>query len=93
MIERWPVFGTKIRARAVAQEFAPRLEVETVLCPVERFEARAAGYDPALIEHLGQDGAGDTGYAVCGSLTVAIEEDELAHLRQIMAGVRRWRAA
>ena len=61
--------------------------------PVERFEARAAGYYPALVEHLGADVADDTGYAVCGSLTVAIEEDELAHLRQIMAGVRRWRAA
>lgn len=61
--------------------------------PVERFEARAAAYYPVLIEHLREDGAGDTGYAMCGSLTVAIAEDELAHLRQIMAGVRRWRAA
>ena len=31
--------------------------------------------------------------ATCGSLTVAIDADEVAHLRQIMTGVRRWRAA
>jgi D-amino-acid dehydrogenase len=61
--------------------------------PIERFEARAAAYYPVLIEHLRADSAGDAGYAACGSLTVAIEEDELAHLRQIMTGERRWRAA
>jgi D-amino-acid dehydrogenase len=61
--------------------------------PIERFEARAAAYYPVLIEQLRADGAGDTGYAVCGALTVAIAEDELAHLRQIMTGERRWRAA
>ena len=61
--------------------------------PIERFEARAAAYYPVLIEHLREDGAGDTGYGVCGSLTVAVDDDEVAHLRQIMTGVRRWRAA
>jgi D-amino-acid dehydrogenase len=61
--------------------------------PIERFEARAAAYYPHLIEHLRADDAGDTGYAACGSLTVAIDDAELAHLRQIMAGERRWRAA
>jgi D-amino-acid dehydrogenase len=61
--------------------------------PIERFEARAAACYPVLIEHLRADDAGDTGYAACGSLTVAIEEDELAHLRQILTGERRWRAA
>jgi D-amino-acid dehydrogenase len=61
--------------------------------PIERFEARAAAYYPVLIEQLRADGAGDTGYAACGSLTVAIEEDELVHLRQILTGERRWRAA
>ena len=61
--------------------------------PIERFEARAAAYYPVLIEHLRADDAGDTGYAACGSLTVAIDDAEVAHLRQIMAGVRRWRAA
>jgi D-amino-acid dehydrogenase len=61
--------------------------------PIERFEARATAYYPALIEHLSADDAGDAGYATCGSLTVAIDEAELMHLRQIMTGVRRWRAA
>lgn len=61
--------------------------------PVEQFEARAARYYPVLIDHLRDDGAGDTGYRVCGSLTVAVDEDELAHLDQIRAGARRWRAA
>jgi D-amino-acid dehydrogenase len=61
--------------------------------PIERFEARATAYYPVLVDHLREDDAGDTGYATCGSLTVAIDADEVAHLRQILTGVRRWRAA
>jgi D-amino-acid dehydrogenase len=61
--------------------------------PIERFEARAAAYYPVLVEHLRGAGIGDTGYRVCGSLTVAIDDDEVAHLHQIRAGLRRWRAA
>jgi D-amino-acid dehydrogenase len=61
--------------------------------PIERFEARAAQYYPILIERLRADGGGDTGYAMCGSLTVAIDDDEVRHLDQIRAGLRRWRAA
>lgn len=61
--------------------------------PIERFEARAAQYYPPLIEALRDDGAGDAGYRVCRSLTVAIEDDEVAHLDQIASGARRWRAA
>ena len=61
--------------------------------PIERFEARAAAYYPVLIDHLRSEGADDTGYRVCGSLTVAVDEDEVAHLDQIRAGARRWRAA
>jgi D-amino-acid dehydrogenase len=61
--------------------------------PIERFEARAAAYYPVLVEHLRSDGVGDTGYGVCGSLTVAIDDDEVAHLQQINTGLRRWRAA
>jgi D-amino-acid dehydrogenase len=61
--------------------------------PIERFEARAAAYYRVLVEHLHGDGVGDTGYRVCGSLTVAIDDDEVAHLRQITTGLRRWRAA
>jgi D-amino-acid dehydrogenase len=61
--------------------------------PIERFEARAAKYYPVLIDRLREDGAGDTGYGVCGALTVAIDDDEIAHLHQISTGLRRWRAA
>ena len=61
--------------------------------PIERFEARATAYYPVVIEQLRADGAGDTGYGMCGSLTVAVDEDELAHLHQVRTGVRRWRAA
>jgi D-amino-acid dehydrogenase len=61
--------------------------------PIERFEARAAAYYPLLIEHLRGDGAGDTGYGVCGSLTVAVDQDEVAHFDQVRTGLRRWRAA
>jgi D-amino-acid dehydrogenase len=61
--------------------------------PIERFEARAAQYYPILIEQLRGDSAGETGYAMCGSLTVAIADDEVAHFDQIRAGLHRWRAA
>lgn len=61
--------------------------------PIERFEARAATYYPRLIERLRADGAGDTGYRECGSLTVAVHDEELAHFRQVASGLRRWRAA
>jgi D-amino-acid dehydrogenase len=61
--------------------------------PVDRFEARAAEYYPLMIDQLRSDGAGDTGYRVCGSLTVAVDRDEVAHFDQIRAGARRWRAA
>lgn len=61
--------------------------------PIERFEARAAQYYPTLVAALQNDDAGDPGYRMCGSLTVAIDDDEVAHLDQIAAGARRWRAA
>jgi D-amino-acid dehydrogenase len=59
---------------------------------IERLEAQAAAYYPVLIDRLRRDGAGDTGYKVCGSLTVAVDDDEFAHLDQIRTGLRRWRA-
>ena len=40
--------------------------------PLARFAARAVRYYPELIERLAAAGAGDAGYAVCGSLTVAV---------------------
>jgi D-amino-acid dehydrogenase len=61
--------------------------------PIERFEARAAAYYPVLIEHLREDRAGDTGHGVCGSLTVAVDDDEIAHFHEVRTGLRRWRAA
>ena len=61
--------------------------------PIERFEARAAAYYPVLIDQLRNDGAGATGYKVCGSLSVAVDQDEVAHLEQIRSGLRLWRAA
>jgi D-amino-acid dehydrogenase len=61
--------------------------------PIERFEARAAAYYPVLIEHLREDRAGDTGHGVCGSLTVAVDDDEIAHFNEVRTGLRRWRAA
>ena len=61
--------------------------------PIERFEARAAAYYPVLIERLRGDGAGEPGYGVCGSLTVAVDDDEMAHFHEVRTGVRRWRAA
>jgi D-amino-acid dehydrogenase len=38
----------------------------------------AVGYYPTLIEHLQADQGGDTGYARCGQIVLAISEDEFA---------------
>lgn len=40
------------------------------------FGVEAVAYYPTLIQKLAQEQAGDTGYAVCGKLTVAVSEDE-----------------
>jgi len=40
------------------------------------FAVEAVGYYPALIAHLEADQAGETGYAQCGQLLVAVSEDE-----------------
>jgi D-amino-acid dehydrogenase len=61
--------------------------------PCERFAAQAVRYYPLLIERLATEGGDDTGYAVCGSLTVAVDDDELAAFEQARAGVRGRRAA
>jgi D-amino-acid dehydrogenase len=42
---------------------------------------------------LREDRAGDTGHGVCGSLTVAVDDDEIAHFHEVRTGLRRWRAA
>jgi D-amino-acid dehydrogenase len=56
--------------------------------PCERFAAHAIRYYPRLIERLAADGAGDAGYAVCGSLTVAVGDDEVAAFQELRAGIR-----
>jgi D-amino-acid dehydrogenase len=52
-----------------------------------RLAAEAADYYPALIEGLRDEQAGDTGYARCGKLVVAVSDDEIepfARARRIM---------
>jgi D-amino-acid dehydrogenase len=56
--------------------------------PCGRFAAHAIRYYPVLIERLAAEGAGDTGYAVCGSLTVAVSDDELAAFEQVRESLR-----
>lgn len=41
------------------------------------FAVEAVGYYPTLVEQLHQEQEGDTGYAGCGRLTIAVSEDEL----------------
>jgi D-amino-acid dehydrogenase len=57
--------------------------------PHERFAAHAVRYYPRLIERLTAEGAGDTGYAVCGSLTVAVSDDELPAFERMRAALGR----
>jgi D-amino-acid dehydrogenase len=58
--------------------------------PAERFAAHAVRYYPELIARLTAEGAGDTGYAVCGSLTVAVSDDELPAFERMRASLPRW---
>jgi D-amino-acid dehydrogenase len=44
--------------------------------------AEAADYYPALIERLRDEQAGDTGYARCGKLVVAVSDDEIEPFRR-----------
>jgi D-amino-acid dehydrogenase len=56
------------------------------------FGLRAGRYYPALLDQLAEDGGGDTGYARCGDLRVAVAEDELpalAHLVSLVTARRR----
>ncbi len=43
-----------------------------------KFGVVCVDYYPTLIDQLRQEQAADTGYAVCGQLTVAVSEDEIA---------------
>ena len=43
------------------------------------FAVAAVDYYPTLVQRLQEDQGGDTGYAHCGQLVVAVSEDEFAH--------------
>src|SRR5437867_6099894 len=52
-----------------------------------RLAVEAVEYYPALIDRLRGEQAGDTGYAPCGKLVVAVSDDEIepfAHARRIV---------
>jgi D-amino-acid dehydrogenase len=55
--------------------------------PFHRFAAHAARYYPELVRQLEADGGGNTGYGECGSLTVAIGEDEVRALERTRTGI------
>jgi glycine/D-amino acid oxidase-like deaminating enzyme len=42
------------------------------------FAVAAVGYYPTLVQRLQEDQGGDTGYARCGQIVVAVSEDEFA---------------
>jgi len=53
------------------------------------FAVAAVGYYPTLVQHLQEDQGGDTGYARCGQIVVAVSEDEFAlfdHARSLVLG-------
>jgi D-amino-acid dehydrogenase len=59
-----------------------------------RLAVEAVEYYPALVERLSADQGGDTGYAQCGKLVVAVSDDEIepfARARQIIFGRQRMR--
>lgn len=45
--------------------------------PWQRLAAHAVGYYPRLIENLKAEQEGETGFAVCGMMIVAVSDDEL----------------
>ena len=53
---------------------------------------RSGDFYPTLLGYLAEDGGGDTGYARCGDLRVAVTEDELEHFGALVADPRRARA-
>ena len=45
--------------------------------PWQRLAAHAVGYYPGLIENLEAEQEGETGFAICGMMIVAVSDDEL----------------
>src|SRR5262245_41172238 len=56
------------------------------------FGMRSAAYYRTLLGHIAEDGGGDTGYAVCGDLRVAIGEEELRDFAALGALLEERRA-
>ena len=53
---------------------------------------RSGDFYPTLLGYLAEDGGGDTGYARCGDLRVAVTEDEMAHFGALVAALDARRA-
>jgi D-amino-acid dehydrogenase len=53
---------------------------------------RSGDFYPTLLGYLAEDGGGDTGYARCGDLRVAVTEDELAHFGALVDALDARRA-
>lgn len=53
---------------------------------------RSGEFYPTLLGYLAEDGGGDTGYARCGDLRVAVTEDEIAHFGALVAALGDRRA-
>lgn len=53
---------------------------------------RSSGYYAQLLAELEEDGGGDTGYARCGDLRVAVDEEEVAPFSRMLALVEERRA-
>ena len=53
---------------------------------------RSGEFYPTLLGHLAEDGGGDTGYARCGDLRVAVTEDELEPFGALVAILEERRA-
>jgi D-amino-acid dehydrogenase len=57
--------------------------------PLDRLKAQALAYYPEMMERLWAEDVGDTGYAVTGALTVAVDEDELAPFAALRQRLQR----
>jgi D-amino-acid dehydrogenase len=53
--------------------------------PAHLLSAAAAGFSPRLVEALGSAGTGDVGYARCGKLVIARNDEEAGWLRSYLA--------
>lgn len=53
---------------------------------------RSGDFYPTLLGYLAEDGGGETGYARCGDLRVAVTEDELEHFGALVAALGERRA-